>query len=90
MGCEPPNTVSSDNHVENGLKDSSKQVRNETVTLSDSHHILGSFFLSDPIFSWEKENLYSQVLIIEVSSNYCKVISHLFGQSILHRFHPAH
>ncbi|XP_077728178.1 double zinc ribbon and ankyrin repeat-containing protein 1 isoform X19 [Canis aureus] len=25
VGCEPPNTVSSDNHVENGLKDSSKQ-----------------------------------------------------------------
>lgn len=51
MGYEPPNTVSSEDNVENVLKDSSKQASNEPVTLSDNHYILGSFFLSDPIFS---------------------------------------
>lgn len=50
VGYEPPNAVSSEDNVENILKDSSKQASNEPVALSDSHHILGSSFLSDPIF----------------------------------------
>lgn len=71
---EPPDTVSSEDSVENVLKDFSKQASTEIIIHSDGHCILGSSFLRGCIFLFiTSHSNHSQVLVIEVIINHCKV-----------------
>lgn len=69
---EPPNAASSEDSVENILEDSSKQASNETIIHSDSHHILGSSFLSGHIFPFisSPQSFYPQPWSLSTIAKY--------------------